>query len=124
MKQTLLMLLATLPLACYFFFKSRSSNKLWQTTGICLGLVISPISLGILALKPIPLIGRLFGLVGIILTLPHDFPGYFMALSVGLARIGGELPLQERIWVEVLNGVFWSVVYGFIGHALDTRQKG
>ena len=124
MKQALLILLAALPLACYFFFKSRSSPKLWQATGISLGLVVSPVSFGILALKAIPLIGMLFGLVGIILTLPHDFPGYFMGLSVGLAHSGGVLPLKERIWVEVLNGIFWSVIYGFIGYALDNRQKG
>ena len=124
MKQALLILLAIIPVACYFFFKSRASKKLWQTTGICLGLVISQVSFGILALKAIPLVGMLFGLVGIILTLPHDFPGYFMGLSVGLAHSQGVLPLQERVWVEVLNGIFWSVIYGFVGHALDKRQKG
>lgn len=123
MKQALLILLTALPLACYFFLKSRSSQKLWQISGFCLGLVISPISMGILALKPIPLIGMLFGLVGIILTLPHDFPGYFMGLSIGLAHTGRELPFQERVWVEVLNGVFWSVIYGFIGHALDNKPN-
>lgn len=123
MKQALLMLLAALPLACYFYCKLRAPKKLWLSTGIGLGLVISPISMGILALKPIPLVGMLFGLIGIILTLPHDFPGYLMALSTGLAHIGGELPFKERIWVEVLNGIFWSVVYGFIGHALDNRGK-
>ncbi|MBU0728207.1 MAG: hypothetical protein KKE17_10200 [Proteobacteria bacterium] len=118
-----LLLFAVVPAGLYLYFSKKRPRNLWLATGISFGLVASPISIGVLGFNVTPLIGKLLGLFGLILTLIHGFPGYFMGSAIGITNPGVVLAFPERFWVEVLNGIFWATIYGILGYTFDAQRR-
>lgn len=114
----LLLLLAAVPIIAYRIARTQHPSCTFLLTGIALGLVISPLSLGLYATFFIPYIGLVPGMIGLALTMFHGSPGFHLAQSLGIIPLG----VVEGIghfYIEVINGLIWAVAYGCLGWIAD-----
>ena len=114
------------PVFTYRYARRIGSSHVCCVTGIALGAVASVASLGTYGLYWlagfIGLIGlplAAVGIVGLILTLFHGAPGYYLAVMLELVPPREVLHGIKNVYIEVLNSVIWAVAYGTIGYALD-----
>ena len=120
LKSLLLMLLVLIPYATYRWTKANRPSRTGVLTGATVGLVISPVSLGVYLLGfLLPLIGMLPALVGGVLTLFHGAPGYQLSILLGFQEPGVVVHGSDVIWIELLNSLFWSPIYATVGFFLD-----
>ncbi len=120
------------PVFTYRYARRNSSSHVWCATGIAVGAVASPASLGTYSLYwlavligPVGLPLAWLGILGLLLALLHGAPGFYLATALGL-RDGGVVHGIEYLYIDVLNAVTWAVAYGVMGWALDTvirRQR-
>jgi hypothetical protein len=119
-----LLLLAIVPLACFYLASLRKPDLKWRLTGITFGLVIAPVSLCLLQYVYVPVIGKLFGLIGLVLNLIHGSVGYFIAVGMGMAQPGELLAGSELGVINLINGAIWATYYGILGYHFDLKQVG
>jgi hypothetical protein len=119
-----LLLLAIVPLACFYLASLRKPDLKWRLTGITFGLVIAPVSLCLLQYVYVPVIGKLFGLIGLVLNLIHGSVGYFIAVGMGMAQPGELLAGSELGVINLINGAIWATYYGILGYHFDLKQIG
>jgi len=117
-----LLLLAIVPIACFNLTAILNPRLKWRLTGLAFGLVIAPVSLCLLQYVYVPVLGKLFGLAGLILNLIHGSVGYFVALGMGLQQPGELLAGSEMAMINVINGVIWATYYGILGYHFDVKQ--
>lgn len=98
-------------------------GSLWRTTGFTFGLVVSPASLGLYGLYFLGPIAAIFGMVGLVLCMAHGFPGYNLAIALGLIPSHAVIIGTSALPVEALNAVVWSIVYGALGWFIDVRRS-
>jgi hypothetical protein len=115
------------PVFTYRYVRRIGSSHVCCVTGIALGAVASVASLGTYGLfwlaGFIGLIGlplAAVGIVGLILTMFHGAPGYYLAITLGLVRSGEVVHGIEYLYIESLNAVIWAIVYGAVGYTLDS----
>jgi len=115
------------PVFTYHYARRVGSLSVCCVTGIALGAVASLASLGTYALYwvagPFGLIGLpivAVGIVGLILTMFHSVPGYYLAIMLGLVRSRQVVHGIEYLYIESLNSVIWAIVYGAVGYTLDS----
>jgi hypothetical protein len=115
------------PLSTCRYARRNSSPHVFCFTGIALGVVASVASLGTYGLYWLAgLIGLLglplaaVGIVGLILTLFHRAPGYYLAIMLGLVPDREVVHGVGLVYIEALNSVFWATLYGALGYALDS----
>jgi len=89
--------------------------------GIALGMVIAPVSFGLIQMSYIPFIGKLLGLVGVIVNLTHGSVGYISLLWSGTIEPNTAITATELAMVNIFNGVLFAYIYGLIGYALDRK---
>jgi len=108
------------PVGAYVFARARLPNRVFFTTGVSFGIIVAPFSLGLYAWFHVSAFGLIPGLVGLFLSLIHETPGFQLAIFFGFAH-GSEIAssTSKHLIVEILNGVFWSVSYGFLGYLVD-----
>jgi hypothetical protein len=114
--------LLLLPFVVYRLAKRAHSSRTWAATGLSFGLVISPASLGLYILYAVPYVGLVPGILGLISSLFHYVPGFEAATALGL-RGTHVVTAQENVTIELINGLFWGIVYGALGHVID-RWRG
>ena len=61
-----LIFLAIVPVSCFYLTKNMKTKKRFMWNGIAFGMVIAPVSFGLIQMTYIPLVGKLLGLVGIV----------------------------------------------------------
>ena len=61
-----LIFLAIVPLTCLYLTKNLQTKKRFMWNGIAFGMVIAPVSFGLIQMTYIPFIGKLLGLVGVV----------------------------------------------------------
>jgi hypothetical protein len=83
------------------------TKKRFMWNGIAFGMVVAPVSFGLIQLTYIPFIGKLLGLVGVIGNLTHGSIGYLCLLGSGV--------------LNLVNGVLFAYIYGLIGYAVDRK---
>ncbi len=121
-KSLVLMLLAGIPYVVYRWAKANWPTRTGVLTGATVGLVASPVSLGVYLLGfLIPFIGMLPALIGGTLWFFHGAPGYQLAILLGFQELGVVVEGSGAIWVEVLSSLFWSPTYAIIGFLLDKK---
>jgi hypothetical protein len=113
----LLLLLAVVPVVAWRFSRRRAPAHVWAITGVAFGLVISPLSLGLYSTYFIGVLPT--GLLGLLSTLFHGSPGYDAAVWLGLVPSHEVVSGVGHVYVEVLSGAFWAVVYGLLGATID-----
>ncbi len=115
--------LLLLPLVVYQIAKRVHPSRTWAATGLSLGLIISPASLGLYTLYFVSYLGFLPGMVGLLSSFVHGIPGFEIATVLRLRNVDTIVNDQEGVIIEIINGLFWGVVYGTLGYLID-RWRG
>jgi hypothetical protein len=117
-----LSILLLLPFVVYRIAKQMHPSQTWTATGLSFGLVVAPASLGLYALYFISYLGFVPGMIGLVSSLFHGSPGFEVATALGLRDPGAVVNGQEAIIIDVINGLFWGIVYGALEHLIDRRR--
>jgi hypothetical protein len=89
--------------------------------GISFGMVIAPVSFGLIQMTYIPCIGKILGLIGVIANLTHGSVGYVCLLGSGILAKNTAITALDLIMINVFNGVLFAYIYGLIGYAVDRK---
>jgi len=89
--------------------------------GISLGMVIAPVSFGLIQMTYIPILGKLLGLIGVIVNLTHGSVGFICLLGSGVLETNAAINAVDLIMINVFNGVLFAYIYGLIGYAVDKK---
>ncbi len=116
-----LIFLAILPLSCSYLTKNMQAKNRFMWNGIAFGLVIAPVSFGLIQMTYIPFIGKLLGLVGIIANLTHGSIGYVCLRGTGMLEAETVITAAQLAMINVFNGVLFAYIYGMIGFAVDRK---
>ena len=116
-----LIFLAIVPLSCMYLTKNMQIKNRFMLNGIALGMVIAPVSFGLIQMSYIPFIGKLLGLVGVIVNLTHGSVGYISLLWSGTIEPNTAITATELAMVNIFNGVLFAYIYGLIGYAVDRK---
>src|SRR5579862_3335707 len=118
------------PVLAYRYARRNNPSHAYVLTGIALGAVVSMASMGtyalyflagIVCLIALPLAA--VGIVGLVLTLFHSAPGYYLAITLGLVQPSEGVHGIGHVYIESLNSVIWVIVYGAIGYARDSAIR-
>lgn len=107
------------PIGAFLWARRRARSRLWQLTGLAFGAVISPAANGLYGLYFLGPFTALFGLIGLPLALVHGAPGYDIAVRLGLVRSRTPVVGLQSVYIEIINGISWMVVYGALGWTVD-----
>ncbi|OKY74959.1 MAG: hypothetical protein BM485_11045 [Desulfobulbaceae bacterium DB1] len=118
-----LILLAIIPLACFQLTKIYRMRNRWLINGIATGLVIAPVSFGLLQFTYIPVIGKVLGFIGLIANLTHGSIGYFCLVGSGIIAPTALITATELVMINLVNAVLFSYCYGMIGYAIDRKLE-
>ena len=111
------------PIVAFLLARRLNSPRLWRITGFTFGAVVSPAAMGLYSLYfigPIPALISM--LIGRPLTLIHGGPGYNLAVWFDIIEPRTVVAGVQHVYIELLNGVFWSVVYGTLGWIVDSLR--
>ncbi|MDA3785574.1 MAG: hypothetical protein PF568_01555 [Deltaproteobacteria bacterium] len=116
-----LILLAIIPLSVFNLTKMFVPRRRWLLSGLSTGLVIAPVSMGLIAFTYVPIIGKAMGLVGLIGNLIHGSVGYFFLVSFGGMEPGVLLAPAQLVTISVVNAFIWGSYYGMVGYHIDAK---
>jgi hypothetical protein len=103
----------------YRVARLRHPQRVFLLTGLALGAVIAPLSLGLYATYFIPYIGFLPGMIGLLLVMIHSAPGFHLARLLGIVSPAEIIAGGGDFWFVLLNAIVWAFVYGCLGWAID-----
>jgi hypothetical protein len=115
--------LLLLPFVVYQIAKRVHPSRTWAVTGLSFGLIVALASLGLYTLYFVSYLGFLPGMVGLLSSFVHDVPGFEIATALRLRNVDTIVNDQEGVIIEIINGLFWGVVYGALGYLID-RWRG
>ncbi len=118
-----LILLAIVPLSCLQLTRMYQTKNRWMLNGIAFGLVVAPISFGLLKLTYIPLIGKILGLIGLVANLTHGSVGYFCLVGSGILDPGATITASQLVLINLVNGLLFAFCYGMIGYSIDRKLE-
>lgn len=113
-----LLLLAAVPFVFWRYARSHVPRHVWLVTGVAIGAIISPLSLGLYSTFFLGPLGLPTGMLGLVSTLFHGAPGFHVAQWLGLVPYEVVTGLSH-VYVELLNGVIWGTLYGLLGFLID-----
>lgn len=116
-----LIFLAIIPLSSLHLTKNFNMKNRWMWNGIAFGLVVAPVSFGLLQMTYIPILGKFVGLLGLIGNLIHGSVGYICLLGSGVLELNTMMTGPQLCLVNLVNGVIFAYTYGIIGHSLDEK---
>lgn len=120
----LLLLLAIVPLLAFRYARRHHPDRVFLISGIALGLVISPLSLGLYATFFIPYVGLVPGILGLMSSMFHGAPGYTLAVTLGIIPSRQVVSGVGHIYLTAIDAAVWAVVYGGLGWLIDrVRSK-
>jgi hypothetical protein len=125
----LYLLLIVVPIAGYFFSRRRYPKRVGLITGICFGLVISPLGYGFYGLSAIasvyihPTIGVLLVLLSGIILFFQGAAGHKIAIWLGIQTPATVVSGTDHLWIEMINGLLWGSIYGVIGLFVDKARR-
>ncbi len=111
-----------IPMVTAIASKRGAPTHIWRNSGIALGLVVAPASLGLYELYFVgPLLAPL-SMLGFLMALIHGTPGYKLSIALGVIQPSTIVTGLAYVPVELLNAVVWSLVYGTLGALTDGRR--
>jgi hypothetical protein len=116
-----LLFLAIVPLSCIYLTRNIQVKHRFMWVGVAVGMVIAPVSFALIQMTYIPLIGKLLGLVGVLVNLTHGSIGYMSLLWSGTLEPNTAITAFELVMINVFNGVLFAYIYGLIGYAVDRK---
>jgi hypothetical protein len=111
----LLLLLWAVPVCAAVLTRRHAPSRVWRNTGVALGVVVSPATLGLYALFFVGPVLGLVGLIGLPLHLLHGWPGYELAIRLNFIPSHTVIEGWMHAPVELLNAIIWAGVYGVGG---------
>ena len=123
----LLVALVVVPIAAWLYARRFAPQFSATITAIALGLVVSPMSMGLYAtyyLGPDFLgpLGMVTGMIGLALSMFHGTPGFYLVRSLDLIP-PGVVEGFARFYVELANGLIWAATYGTLGWLIDRARR-
>lgn len=118
-----LILLAVIPLSCFYLTKLYDPEDKWLYRGLSVGLVIAPLSYGLLQFTFIPFIGKFMGIIGLLVNLTHGTLGYFCLAGSGFFEPGVLLSAAQIAMINVVNAGIFATCYGMIGYSIDRKLE-
>jgi hypothetical protein len=67
--------------------------------------------------------GIVTGMVGLISVMFHGAPGYYISGFLGTVPERTVVEGIGHFYVEVANGIFWALIYGALGCAVDYARR-
>jgi hypothetical protein len=116
-----LILLAIIPLSVFSLTKMFMPRRRWLLSGLASGLVIAPVSMGLIEFTYVPIIGKALGIVGVIGNLIHGSVGYFFLVSFGGMEPGVLLSASQLVTISLVNAAIWGSYYGMVGYNIDVK---
>jgi hypothetical protein len=116
-----LIFLAILPLSCLYLTKNLHIKKRFMWNGIAFGVVVAPVSFGLIQMTYIPFVGKILGLLGVLFNLTHGSIGYISLLWSGTIEPNTAITAAELFMINIFNGVLFAYIYGLIGYAVDRK---
>ena len=118
----LLIALILIPIAAWLCARRFAPEFSTTLTGVSLGLVVSPMSMGLYATYFLGPLGIVTGMIGLVSSMVHGVPGFHIVRSLGLVP-AGVIEGVGHLYVEVANALVWAVVYGALGWVIDRVRK-
>lgn len=116
-----LIFLAIIPIASFQLAKLYAPCRLWLFTGLAAGLVIAPVSQGLVEYTLIPVLGGFIGILGAVFNLIHGSVGYFFLGAIGVLEPGTVLNTSQLVMMNVINALIWTIYYGVVGYRMDIK---
>ena len=116
-----LIFLAIIPLSSLHLTKHFQVKHRWLINGIAFGLVIAPVSFGLLQMTYIPVIGKLLGLIGLVANLTHGSVGFMCLLGSGVLELNSAITAYQLVIINLVNAVLFAHCYGLIGYSIDKK---
>lgn len=116
-----LIFLAIIPISCFYLSKMYAPRRLWLVTGLAAGMVIAPVSQGLVDYAMIPIVGGVLGLVGAAFNMMHGSVGYFFLGAIGTFEPGMVLTISQLALMNMINAVIWTSYYGVVGYRMDRK---
>lgn len=116
-----LLFLAIVPLSCIYLTRNIHLKHRFMWVGIAIGMVIAPVSFALIQMTYIPFLGKLLGLVGVVVNLTHGSIGYISLLWSGTIEPNKAITAFQLVMINVFNGVLFAYIYGLIGYAVDRK---
>ena len=91
-------------------------------TGVGLGLIVSPLSMGLYATSFFGPLGIVTGMIGLVSGMFHGAPGFHIVRSLALVP-EGVIEGVGHLYVETANALVWAVVYGALGWVIDRVRR-
>jgi hypothetical protein len=124
----LLIALVFVPITAWLVARRYMPQFSATATGVGLGLVVSPVSLGLYwtyFLGPSSILGPVgfvTGMIGLASAMFHGPPGFHIARSLGLIP-PGVVEGVGHVYVEMANALVWGAVYGALGWVIDRVRR-
>ena len=115
----MLLILWLVPVIGYRIIRRVAPFAKWKVTGVILGAIVSPASMGLYGLYFLGPVSAFFGMLGLPLVMVHSHPGYYIATELELVPKGTITLLRHQVILELINGVIWATIYCAIGAVLD-----
>lgn len=101
----------------------RNSKHKYLIAGILFGIIVAPASWGLYGFYYIPVVGLIPGMMGLISTMFHSWPGYDIVTYLGLRDPRTVVEGIQHIEIELFNALIWVPVYGIIGFIIDIKKR-
>ena len=99
------------------WFATRNISQIVRSTiiAVSFGLVIPYTSVGLYALHFAWPVSEAFGQFCFYLSFIHDLAGIRVAIFLHLVPANTPIADNQRLLIDIVNVVTWSIVYGFLG---------
>jgi len=99
------------------WFATRNMSQIVRSTIIAasFGMVIPYTSVGLYALHFAWPVSEAFGQFCFYLSFIHDLAGIRVAIFLHLVLANTPIADNQRLLIDIVNVVTWSIVYGFLG---------
>jgi hypothetical protein len=118
----LLAALVVVPIAAWLYARRFAPRFSATITAVALGLVVSPVSMGLYATGFLSPLGIVTGMIGLASSMFHGPPGFHLSRSLGLLP-PGVVEGIGHFYVELANGLVWAAVYGALGWFIDRVRR-
>src|SRR3954467_7612541 len=103
----LLAALVVVPIAAWLYARQFAPQFSATITAVALGLVVSPMSMGLYTTYFLGPLGIVTGMIGLASSMFHEAPGFYLARSLNLIPLG-VVEGFGHFYVELANGLIWA----------------
>jgi hypothetical protein len=118
----LLVALVLVPVAAWLYARRFMPKYSATATGAGLGLIVSPLSMGLYATYFLGPLGIVTGMIGLLSGMFHGAPGFHIVRFLDLVP-AGVIEGVGHLYVETANALVWAVVYGALGWVIDRVRR-